>query len=141
MQPALSRGYFYLKLSGLNNNDATKCVHRLVAAAFIPNPDNKKTVNHKNGNKEDNIAENLEWNTHSENISHSYKILNRIPGALGKGGKLHKQSKPVICLNNNKYFDNANEAAKSLGLERKLISAVCLGKRNHTGGYTFKFAG
>ena len=50
-------------------------VHRLVASAFIPNPQHKEEVNHKNGVKSDNRVENLEWVTRSENAIHSSRIL------------------------------------------------------------------
>ncbi len=60
-------GYLRVKLLG-----ETRKVHRLVASAFIPNPENKPTVNHINGNKTDNRVDNLEWATHSENKQHAF---------------------------------------------------------------------
>lgn len=66
------KGYAYV---GIHKDGAQKKihVHVLVATAFIPNPENKREVNHKNGNKSDNRVENLEWATSSENRQHVLK--------------------------------------------------------------------
>lgn len=64
-------GYYYLDL--YSNNKSTKiALHRLLAIAFIPNPDNKQTVNHIDGNKLNNHLTNLEWATYGENTKHAY---------------------------------------------------------------------
>ena len=64
-------GYYHVDL--YDSNKSTKiAVHRLLAIHFIPNPDNKRTVNHIDGNKQNNCLTNLEWATDSENIQHAY---------------------------------------------------------------------
>ena len=73
-----NRGYLFIVLSKLGKQK-TFILHRLVALAFIPNPLNKRTINHKNGIKTHNSINNLEWNTYSENNQHAIDTKLRPP--------------------------------------------------------------
>ena len=69
------KGYLKVQLHRWRKIKKNVRIHRLVAGAFLPNPDDRKTVNHKDWVKTNNIVTNLEWNTYKENIQHSIEVL------------------------------------------------------------------
>ena len=123
----------------------TKTVHRLVAIAFIPNPENKPTVNHKKGIKTDNRASQLEWATLSENILHAFRIGLKIGSSptLGKFGKDNHSSKPVLQYSKlGKFiaeFESQTEASRKTGTSKGNLSSACNGKYKSAGGFIWKY--
>jgi len=113
LKPKLDRaGYLSFTLCK-NGKQKGKFGHRLVAEAFIPNPENKLEVNHKNGIRTDNSVENLEWVTHSENMIHAYSIgLLKVPDITKR--KLYDS-----CL--NVVFDSIKEAAIHYNLNHSTL--------------------
>lgn len=135
-------GYLCVDLN-CNGISTQKHIHRLVAEAFIPNPENKPTVNHKDGNKLNNDISNLEWATYSENNKHAIDIGLRQSPWTGVFGADNPQSKPVVQLNKKgeiiNTFVSAREAQEKTGISYKHISDCCLGKRHTTGGFRWEF--
>ena len=118
-------------------------VHRLVALAFIPNPEKKLFVNHIDGNTLNNNLSNLEWCTSSENEYHSYNVLGKICWAKGRKGKEHGASKRIKAINIDlgiiKYYDSRNLASEDLSIDATCISRVANGQTKSSKGYYFEY--
>lgn len=123
----LSYQYVHLIKDGVSKNFR---VHRLVAEAYIPNPNNLPEVNHKDEIKTNNYVSNLEWCDRDYN--HHYGT--QIERARKTRGK------PIYCQETDKVYGSQKEAAAELGLDQGNISKVCCGILSHTGGYHFEFA-
>ena len=104
-------------------------VHRLVAQAFIPNELNKSEVNHKDGNKENNCVENLEWVTSKENSKHAWDT--------GLANANHKKVK-VICKETGEVYESVVSCANILNIDKRTLFRILKGERKSTKGLTFE---
>lgn len=110
-------GYFMVALHKKSVKTNVR-LHRLVAQMFVPNPQNKEEVNHKNGIKSDNNATNLEWCSRSENMTHAY-----INGFQTKGAYPVRK---VICLEDNMVYETIGEAARAYNIHRETVRSSCV---------------
>ena len=138
--PFLDRGgYQYVALS-LNGKAKSIKVHRLVAEAFIPNPENKPQVNHKNEVKTDNSVENLEWCDAFYNNHYGTRTARAVQNHKYPKLGNHPKAKAVFCEELNKTFDCAKRAGEELGIWGSSICNVCKGKLKTAGGFHWRYA-
>lgn len=130
-------GYHRIQIWKENKNQFVSW-HRIIAETFVPNPENKPYINHKNGIKSDNRAENLEWCTQQENIIHAWKT----------GLSKHKNnkagcSKAVIQMdlfgNEINSYPSQMEAQRQTGIPHSNISYACRHPNSVCHGYKWKF--
>lgn len=146
------KGYLRVRLYFGKHRKTCK-VHRLVAQAFIPNPLNLPEVNHLDGNKANNRAENLEWVTAHENSLHAYanglkentrkhaQLLGKTIGkeALERAKLKHFVPVKAVKIDTGEefVFDSIKEAVATLGVMQSGISAVLTGRQKTCGGFLF----
>ena len=116
-----------------NGKQKTYKVHRLVAEAFISNPNNYKCINHKNENPSNNNVDNLEWCNHSYN--NNYGTRNeRVRNATCKIVEQYTKDGQYI-----RDWNGTREIQRVLGIRCSNISGACLGKRKTAGGFVWKY--
>lgn len=126
-----TKGYMSVFLSK-NGKEKRFYVHRVVATAFVPNPENKPQINHKNGVRNDNRSENLEWCSRSENEQHKYKFL----------GFIQKRALPVVQISNKKIiavYPSIRHAARATKCGTKEIARCCRGMYKQVKGFQWEF--
>ena len=134
LKPFQKHGYLYVHLyrDGKRKNFR---VHRLVAEAFILNPDNLPEVNHKDEDKTNNCVENLEWTTPKGNAN--YGDRNRAISAKVKKAVVRMDSRTGKDL---EVYDSVTEAASQIGgANAAHISECCKGRRKTSGGYEWRY--
>lgn len=124
-------GYIEYQIT-YNKKHRSEKAHRLVAEAFLPNPNNKPFINHIDGNKQNNCVENLEWCTNQENILHAYHH------------RLIKRCKKIaqydLQMNLIKIWETTGDIERAGIAIKRHIHEACKGKRKQHHGYIWRYS-
>ena len=127
----VDNGSGYLKINvPQNNKQKTVYIHKLVAEAFVPNPEGLSEVNHIDENKNNNSADNLEWCTHKYNCQYGTR----------NERTAQKRMKRVMCNETNVVFESLEEAAKAFGVCKTAIANCLKGRSKTCAGHTWSYA-
>lgn len=136
LKPQITRGRYYVHPCE-KGKWRNMYVHRIVAKAFIPNPENKPQINHKDGNPKNNNVSNLEWCTNRENQIHKYRVLGAKPNTTPA---INACKKKIVCVETNKTFDSITSAACAIGSKQPNISKALQSSKYTAGGYHWRYA-
>ena len=128
-----TNGYLHVILCKDGHKKTVK-IHRLVAEAFIPNPQGLETVNHKDEVKTNNVASNLEWMSRADNINYGTHNK-RVSEALSKQVQMFDKFTCELLAT----FPSLMEAGRVTGINQGDISSCCRGKLKSAGGYIWKY--
>ena len=142
MLSSSSNGTGYQKVAlFMGKKCCMRYVHRLVAQAFIPNPENKPEVNHKDRNKSNNCVDNLEWLTEKENFRHALSNGHKTLGEYCWKRAKECNSKPVKCVETGEEFSSYTEASIAKHANSTRIGYCVADKSKTSGGYHWEQIG
>lgn len=167
LKPVKNKGDYFQVTLYKDKIQFIKKIHRLVAQAFIPNPENKPQVNHIDGNKQNNTVSNLEWTTSQENVIHSWENglsvmteeTKRKLSELHRGkhhteeskkkmsesrkgkrtGKDSPFAKKVICITTGEIFDCIKDAERKYNVDSSSIVRCCKGTQKSSKGFKWEY--
>ena len=139
LKQRVEHGYCRVQLSISKREHPHKQVHRLVAEAFVPNPDNKPEVNHIDGCKTNNCAENLEWATSSENSVHAIENGLQRPKTDEELQKMWDVSSKPVIRDDGEWYASASKAAEAIGAGRSSV-AKAIRRGGSIYGHTYRYA-